>query len=147
MKLSTYTALWVALAIVVTSCHPNSSTATQNTHPDSTVAAPRRTITLTDTAGSDTINFGRIHAGEVIQQRILLRNGTSQPMIIVSASTNCGCTGTDYERQPIKPGQTGFFSFQFNSKGFIGYQFKQITLRTTLSSTPFVLILTGEVIE
>ena len=145
MKFPIFYALTLC-AITVVSCRSGQAGAPAKDNPTRKAETISRTITLTEDTRSDTIDFGRLHEGEVIEQRIMLRNGTRKPMIIVSASTNCGCTGTDYERHPIKPNGEGFFSFIFNSRGFMGYQFKQITVRTTLSSKPFVLILTGEVV-
>ena len=100
---------------------------------------------LTDSVRTDTVDLGRIHAGEVIHRDLSLRNGSDRPMIILSAATNCGCTTVDFEREPVQPGAEAGFVFEFDSKGFSGYQLKHITLRTTLSKQPFTLVVIGEV--
>lgn len=102
-------------------------------------------IVLTDSVRTDTVDLGRIHAGEVIRRDLSLRNGSDRPMIVLSAATNCGCTTVDFEREPVQPGAEAGFVFEFDSKGFTGYQLKHITLRTTLSKRPFTLVVTGEV--
>ncbi|MFR5871922.1 MAG: DUF1573 domain-containing protein [Alistipes sp.] len=51
----------------------------------------------------------------------------------------------DFEREPVQPGAEAGFVFEFDSKGFSGYQLKHITLRTTLSKQPFTLVVIGEV--
>lgn len=106
---------------------------------------PVWTLNPSDSIRSDTVNFGRIHQGEVIRKEFYLHNASDKPLLILSASANCGCTAVDFTREPIKPGENGDFSFEFDSKGFIGYQLKQIKLRTTLSSAPYILVVTGEV--
>lgn len=106
---------------------------------------PVWTLNPYDSVRSDTINFGRIHQGEVIRQEFYLRNASDKPLLILSASANCGCTAVDFTREPIKPGENGTFSFEFDSKGFTGYQLKQIKLRTSLSSAPYIMVITGEV--
>lgn len=106
---------------------------------------PVWTLNSSDSIRSDTVNFGRIHQGEVIRKEFYLHNASDKPLLILSASANCGCTAVDFTREPIKPGENGDFSFEFDSKGFIGYQLKQIKLHTTLSSAPYILVVTGEV--
>ena len=110
--------------------------------PDKTGAA---VIVLTDSVRTDTVDLGRMHAGEVVRRDLLLRNGSDRPMIVLSAETSCGCTTVDFEREPVQPGAEAGFVFEFDSKGFSGYQLKHITLRTTLSKLPFTLVVTGEI--
>lgn len=110
--------------------------------PDKTGAA---VIVLTDSVRTDTVDLGRMHAGEVVRRDLLLRNGSDRPMIVLSAATSCGCTTVDFEREPVQPGAEAGFVFEFDSKGFSGYQLKHITLRTTLSKLPFTLVVTGEI--
>ncbi len=102
-------------------------------------------IALTDSVRTDTVDLGRIHAGEVIRRDLSLRNGSDRPMIILSAATNCGCPPVEFEREPVQPGAEAGFVFEFDSKGFSGYQLKHITLRTPLSKQPFTLVVIGEV--
>ncbi len=102
-------------------------------------------LSPSDSVRSDTVDFGRIHQGEVIRKEFYLHNASDKPLLILSASANCGCTAVDFTREPIKPGENGDFSFEFDSRGFVGYQLKQIKLRTTLSSAPYILVVTGEV--
>ncbi len=103
------------------------------------------TLNPSDSIRSDTVDLGRIRQGEIIRKEFCLHNASDKPLLILSASANCGCTAVDFTREPIKPGENGDFSFEFDSKGFIGYQLKQIKLRTTLSSAPYILVVTGEV--
>lgn len=100
---------------------------------------------LSDTVESDTVDLGIIHSGEIVRQEVQLRNAGTKPILILSAKTSCGCTQVEFDRKPIQPGASADISFEFNSKGFYGYQLKHITLHTTFSESPFTIVVTGEV--
>lgn len=125
-----------------------------SSRPSSVAEAPAQEnwqeITLSDSllqAGhTDTIDMGRIHAGEQVKQELLLSNDFSDPLLILSVKTSCGCTRVEFPKTPILPGQRAPFSFTFDSRGFSGFQLKSITLSTSASSRPRRLVLVGEVI-
>lgn len=96
------------------------------------------------TAG-DTIDMGRIRAGEKVRYDLLLHNDLDRPMLILSVSSSCGCTAVEFSKAPIPPGERAPFSFTFDSQGFNGFQLKTITLHTTTGGAPRQLVLTGEV--
>ena len=113
--------------------------------PDTTGAeasfAPSMTIALSDSllhAGqtTDTIDMGRIRAGEIVRRDLLIRNAGSKPFVILSVRTSCGCTTVDFAKEPVMP----------DSKGFNGYQLKHITISTSGVAQPFTLVAAGEVI-
>lgn len=113
-------------------------------------SADIRVLALSDSllqAGhTDTIDMGRIHAGEQVRQDLLLSNDFSDPLLILSVKTSCGCTRVEFPKTPILPGQRAPFSFTFDSRGFSGFQLKSITLSTSASPRPRRLVLVGEVI-
>lgn len=108
-------------------------------------AFPLRTIVLGDSLMRDTVDLGTIHEGEIVRQDLLLRNGGRTAMVILSVGTSCGCTTVDFDRKPVPPGADASFAFEYNSRGFYGYQLKHITIRTTLSDKPYTLVVTGDV--
>lgn len=113
--------------------------------------APSMTVALSDSllhAGqtSDTIDMGRIRAGEIVRRDLLIRNADSKPFVILSVTTSCGCTTVDFAKEPVMPGKEVPFSFEFDSKGFNGYQLKHITISTSIAAQPFTLVAAGEVI-
>lgn len=95
---------------------------------------------------SDTIAMGRIQGGEIVHEDLLIRNVDTQPFVILSVQTNCGCTQVEFPKTPIQPGAAAPFSFEFNSKGFNGAQFKHITITTSLDPKPYTLVATAEVL-
>lgn len=94
---------------------------------------------------SDTIDLGRMYAGEVIRRDLAIRNVGPSAFLILEVKTSCGCTQVDFYKKPIRSGELPF-SFEFDSRGFNGYQLKHITLRTSLGPQPYTLVVTGEVI-
>lgn len=95
---------------------------------------------------SDTIDLGRMYAGEVIRRDLAIRNVGPSAFLILEVKTSCGCTQVDFYKNPIRSDESVPFSFEFDSRGFNGYQLKHITLRTSLGPQPYTLVVTGEVI-
>ena len=95
---------------------------------------------------SDTIDLGRMYAGEVIRRDLAIRNVGPSAFLILEVKTSCGCTQVDFYKKPIRSDESVSFSFEFDSRGFNGYQLKHITLRTSLGPQPYTLVVTGEVI-
>lgn len=114
-------------------------------------AVPSEVIELSDSllqagATNDTIDLGRMYEGEVIRRDLAIRNAGQTPCLLLEVRTSCGCTQVDFYKKPIRPGETVPFSFEFDSRGFNGYQLKHITIRTSLGPQPYTLVVTGEVV-
>lgn len=139
----------VMVSFVAVAC---GRTAQQTGGGDKTSAAvPSRIIELSDSllqtgAVNDTIDLGRMYEGEVIRRDLAIRNEGKAPFLLLEVRTSCGCTQVDFYKQPIQPDELVPFSFEFDSRGFNGYQLKHITIRTSLGSQPYTLVVTGEVV-
>lgn len=143
--------VWLVLTACAVACGRSGVVKEQAGTATAAAVVPSMTITLSDSlfrAGvtTDTIDLGRIHAGEVVRRDLLIHNGDPKPFVILSVKTSCGCTTVDFAKEPVLPGKSVPFSFEFDSKGFNGYQMKHITISTSASSTPYVLVATGEVV-
>ncbi len=136
--------LWMLLAV---SCGEASRSTTAE-EPSQTAQRPILALSDSSLSGGqvDTVDMGRIHAGEQLKQEFLLRNDASKPLLILTVKTSCGCTQVDFPKTPIAPGETSPFSFTFDSRGFSGFVFKHITVSTSLSTEPYRMVLLGEVI-
>lgn len=92
-----------------------------------------RIIPLTDslllTGGSDTVRFGRLHAGEIALQHLWLENQASQPMVVVGYDRSCGCTSLEFDRKPILAGEKQRLTLYFDSRGERGWQLKTVDIR------------------
>lgn len=58
----------------------------------------------------------------------IFNNSGIEPLILSNVQTTCGCTATDWPRDPIAPGSTGEIKVVFNSAGKMGRQNKVVTV-------------------
>lgn len=93
-----------------------------------------------------TFNFGNLRQGEVAEHAFTFRNTGDRPLEIRNVRTSCGCTASEWTREPIAPGGTGRIVARFNSAGKSGHQHKTLTVETNIEGEPFMqLILQGDV--
>lgn len=95
---------------------------------------------------SDTVQMGRIKAGETVKNTVALINSAESPMVAMSVELSCGCTRVEFDRHPIQPADTLRLTFEFDSRGFKGFQHKTIKVNTSLSPNPCTVVLLGEVL-
>jgi hypothetical protein len=75
-------------------------------------------------------NFGNITEGQKLALSFRFKNTGDKPLVIQSVEPACGCTVADYPKQPLKPGEEGEITGEFNSDGRVGQQHKEITVTT-----------------
>lgn len=73
-------------------------------------------------------DFGSIKEGEKVSYTYKFTNGGEAPLIIQSAQPTCGCTVSDYTKEPIPIGGSGFVTAEFDSNGKPGMQHKTVTV-------------------
>ncbi len=73
-------------------------------------------------------DFGTINAGDKVQYTYKVTNVGTADLVISNAKASCGCTIPSYTKDPIKPGQGGEVSVEFNSAGKSGNVQKTVTL-------------------
>jgi hypothetical protein len=61
-------------------------------------------------------DFGKIDQGKPVTHEFLFTNAGSTPLVISNVRGSCGCTVTDYTKEPIAPGKTGFVKAIFNAQ-------------------------------
>ncbi len=84
-------------------------------------------------------NFGEIIQGEIITHAYKFSNTGGADLIISDVKASCGCTATEFPKEPIKPGETGVIKLTFDSRGRMGYQNKTVTIETnTLPNKVFI---------
>ncbi len=92
-------------------------------------------------------DFGRIYEGERVKCTFKFKNTGQSDLIITSAKGSCGCTVPEYPETPIKPGEGGSISVEFNSSGRKGQQNKAITVTTNAQPPTVVLSVKAMVVE
>ena len=75
-------------------------------------------------------DFGKILQGEVVTYTFHFTNTGNAPLIITSVDKSCGCTVSEYPRQPIEPGKTGEIKITYDSKGHQGFQSKALVVNS-----------------
>ena len=94
------------------------------------------------------IDFGTMKTEDSMHFKFRFKNTGSKPLFISQAEPSCGCTVTDYPKDPILPGKTSFISATFNSNFSIGPVFKTITVTAnTKNNNQHVLLLHGEIVS
>ena len=73
-------------------------------------------------------DFGRILQGEVVTYTFHFTNVGDAPLLISGVEKSCGCTASDFSREPIAPGKSGEIKVTYDSKGHHGIQTKTLTV-------------------
>jgi len=76
----------------------------------------------------DSFEFGDIYQGDKVEHVFEFENAGDSPLIITNVQTTCGCTATNWEREPILPGEKSSIKVTFNSAGKMGMNNKVITI-------------------
>lgn len=79
-------------------------------------------------------DFGDIFQGDKVSHIFQFKNTGTEPLVLSNVITSCGCTATEWPREPIAPGQSGEISATFNSSGKMGKQNKVITVVSNSTS-------------
>ncbi len=82
----------------------------------------------------DLHDFGTIKAGEKVDYTFSFTNTGNADLLVSNAQASCGCTASDYTKQPIKPGKKGMLKVSFDSAGKPGLQQKTVTLTTNTAN-------------
>jgi len=92
-----------------------------------------------------TYDFGTIAEGEKVEYNYRFKNTGTKPLVIITASSTCGCTVPEKPEKPIMPGEIGYIKVIFNSQGKVGQTDKPINV-TSNANPPFgPMHLTGKV--
>lgn len=92
-------------------------------------------------------NFGTVIEGEKVIYSFRFTNQGNVDLKLTSVGTSCGCTASDYPRNPIKPSETGKIQITFNSANRLGMQHKKITIRANTNPEFTILNVYAQVID
>lgn len=94
----------------------------------------------------DMHDFGRITEGESIAYSFHFRNDGKRDLVISGCNASCGCTVADYPKGRIAPGEDGYVTVSFNSRGKVGMQYQEVTVNSNAQPSRKVLKITAQVI-
>jgi len=92
------------------------------------------------------VDFGTIKEGDSVVLKYRFYNAGKTPLFILQTRPACGCTVTDFPREPIMPGKSGFITGIFRSIYHPGNTYKTIRVTTnTRNKTDHLLVFKGMV--
>ncbi|QGK72608.1 DUF1573 domain-containing protein [Flavobacterium sp. SLB02] len=94
---------------------------------------------------TETIDVGQIPQGTPKAIVYEFKNTGKTAVVITNVQGSCGCTATDYTKEPILPGKSAKVTATYNAANKGGFT-KTVTVTTSAETTPKVLTLKGTVI-
>ncbi len=94
---------------------------------------------------SETIDFGKIKQGVPQKGTFTVTNISNEPLIIEQANPTCGCTISDYTKEPIAPGKTGVINATYNAAALNHFD-KHLTVKFAGVDEIKSISFTGDVI-
>jgi hypothetical protein len=92
----------------------------------------------------EAIELGQIPQGTPKTIEFEFKNTSDKAVIITNVKPACGCTTSDYSKQPIAPSKSGYVKAIYNAAA-LGSFSKTVTVTTNADETPKVLTFKGTV--
>ena len=93
---------------------------------------------------SETVDLGKPKLGSPVTATFTFTNNSKEDVIIETVTPGCGCTKSDYTKEPIKPGKTGTITATYNA-ATIGQFSKQVRVKLLGIDQEQVLSILGTV--
>jgi hypothetical protein len=94
---------------------------------------------------ADTIVLGKIKQSNPTKGTFTVTNISTSPLIIEQANPTCGCTISDYTKEPIAPGKTGVINATYNAAN-VGHFEKHLTVKFAGIDEMKTITLRGDVL-
>lgn len=92
-------------------------------------------------------NYGEIlESNGPVTAEFKVKNTGDVPLIITRVATSCGCTASNWTREPILPETEGFVNITYDPRGRPGAINQRITVFTNAPGSGIVLSLRGQVL-
>ncbi|HJY12704.1 MAG TPA: DUF1573 domain-containing protein [Flavobacterium sp.] len=113
--------------------------------PVKVIASKIETTASTIAWKAETIDVGQIPQGTPKAIVYEFKNTGKTAVVITNVQGSCGCTATDYTKEPILPGKTAKVTATYNAANKGAFT-KTVTVTTSAETTPKILTLKGTVI-
>ncbi|KQB39260.1 DUF1573 domain containing protein [Flavobacterium aquidurense] len=115
--------------------------------PIKSIAAETKNETTASTIvwKAETIDVGQIPQGTPKAIVYEFKNTGKTAVVITNVQGSCGCTATDYTKEPILPGKSAKVTATYNAANKGGFT-KTVTVTTSAETAPKILTLKGTVI-
>jgi hypothetical protein len=93
---------------------------------------------------SETVDMGKLKLNNPVTATFTLTNISNEDLVIESVTPGCGCTKSDFTKEPIKPGKTGTITATYNAAA-PGKFTKTVTVKLMGVDEPKNLVIVGTV--
>lgn len=94
---------------------------------------------------AESIDVGQIPQGTPKAIVFEFKNTGKTAVVITNVKGSCGCTATDYTKEPVLPGKSANVTATYNAANKGAFT-KTVTVTTSAETTPKILTLKGTVI-
>jgi hypothetical protein len=137
--------LTLGLALTVVSCKDNSASSQIDKENAALIDNNKATGEFPSIKFDRIVHdFGNIANNEAVTTEFELTNTGKADLIIINASASCGCTVPEYQKTPIKPGESSKITVKFQT-GAEGQQQKTVTLVTNTEKAEETLTIKANV--
>lgn len=91
-------------------------------------------------------DFGKIKQNTPVSHMFKFTNAGTTPLVISTVQASCGCTVTDYSRDPIAPGAEGYVKATYDAAR-IGAFSKTVVVNANAEEGYVKLTIRGEVVN
>jgi hypothetical protein len=92
-------------------------------------------------------DFGTVIEGERVTYSFKFTNTGGSDLLLSAVSASCGCTATNYTKDPVKPGEDGVVTITFDSRRRKGYQNKSVTVSANTQPNKVILRIKAKVMS
>ena len=92
-------------------------------------------------------DFGTVIEGEKVTYSFKFTNTGSKDLLLSGVSASCGCTATNYTKDPVSPGEEGVVTVTFDSRRRKGFQNKTVTVSANTQPNKVILRIKAKVIS
>lgn len=88
----------------------------------------------TDSTGKVVVgsrSMGKARSGEQLSDRFAVKNMTGKPLVILDVKSNCGCLKVEFAKEPMKEEDTKIMNYTYDSRGKVGQQLSEVTIKTS----------------
>ena len=80
--------------------------------------------------GGDTHDFGVVPRGPIANHTFEFTNVGNQPIVVQNVTPSCGCTGVDWVKTPVLPGQKGWIKLGLKTEEQHGVFNKEVYIQS-----------------
>ncbi|MEO5977863.1 MAG: DUF1573 domain-containing protein [Chryseolinea sp.] len=93
-----------------------------------------------------TYDFKKVKQNVPVSHQFKFTNNGGEPLVISGVQASCGCTVTEYTKEPVQPGSEGYVKATYNA-AHTGAFSKTVTINANTENAVVVLTIKGEVIN